>query len=192
VTHLGDKLEDTPKLILVIVASFIGVIAALFVASKVGTPAHATVVIVCDYVGVPNQVDDEGRAVSSEEREKNLRGFREKRGLTHPAPPTVWPDHFFVAQEGSVSWLLYGEPHTQVRVIFDKDYDPFSVVGNRNSHSEFIGVVPDVFRGIRVPGIIVAGPVVCGGRGGYTIIVTYPDGTIKKIDPDGEGPRRHA
>jgi hypothetical protein len=195
VTYLKRELGGLKKLGLVALTSFAGVIAACYLAVKVGTPAHATVVIICDNLGVPNQVDDDGRSSSSEEREAELRGFREDRGLEHPAPPAVWPEHFFVAQEGSVSWLLYGEPGTKVRIVFDKDDDPFSVAGDRESPSEFIGIIPELTernRTISVPGIIVAGPTVRGWRSGYTIIVTYPDGTEKTIDPDGEGPRKHA
>lgn len=113
-----------------------------------------------------------------------------QRGLTsYEPPPAVWPEHFFVSQEGSVSWIFCGVPGTTVQVKFDKDnYDPFRLEEERDgTPSEFHGVIPPAPSGRPdwACGIMAAGPVVRAGRGQYRIIV---DGI--EIDPGGESPRK--
>ena len=181
---------------LLFVSGFLGAVLFLYAAVKIGTPGHASVVVVCDGLGVATP--------SSSPDADELEKWMERRGLEYepsPPPATAWPKHFFVSQEGSVSWLLYGKPGTKVTVKFDRGYDPFSVDPSRQS--EFHGFIPfplppndSLSEGRQFPGIIVAGPVVRAGRGAYSISIEYPPdarGVIRTEEilvHGGESPKR--
>ena len=167
-------------------ALFIGIgalssILALYAAVKIGTPAHASVLVVCDAAGSPNDTTQE----ISKDRDAKIGDWMKRRGITsYEPPPAVWPEHFFVSQEGAVTWIICGEPGTDVEIRFDKNYDPFRLDTDRGP-SVFPGSIPPGGREGRACGIITAGPVVRAGRGQYRIIV---DGI--EIDPGGESPRK--
>ncbi len=182
------RLEGIPESVLLILLGFAGAILALYATVKIGTPGHATIVVVCDAFGVPN----DGSLNINSDRENRLKNWMRGRKIDYEnPPPTVWPETFWVSQEGSVSWMLYGEPETEVTVRFDKGYDPFR--SNGDSPSEFRGIIPPRpanWEG-QFPGLIVAAPVARAGRGGYRIIVKPPNGAaVREIDPGGGSPTR--
>jgi hypothetical protein len=174
------------KYILLIVLGFVGTVLALYASAKIGTPGHATVTVVCNAFGVPN----DGSLIIDDERQRRIETWMRRRKIDYEnPPPTVWPETFWVSQEGSVSWVLYGEENTKVTIKFDKKYDPFRTHGK--GPSEFHGFIPPPptdWHG-QLPGLIVAAPVVRAGRGGYRIIVQDSQGR-REIDPNGGSPRK--
>jgi uncharacterized membrane protein YeaQ/YmgE (transglycosylase-associated protein family) len=180
------RLDGPPEYIFLILLGFAGAILALYASVKIGTPGHATVAVVCNAFGVPN----DGTANINQDRENRLETWMRGRKIDYlNPPPTVWPETFWVSQEGSVSWMLYGEPGTKVTVRFDKGYDPFR--SNGDTPSVFRGTIPTPppnWVG-QLPGLIVAAPVARAGRGGYRIIVEL-DGVEREIDPGGGSPKR--
>jgi hypothetical protein len=177
-----------PEIISLIVLGFVGTLLALFAAVKIGTPGHATVTVVCNGFGVPN----DGSLNMDDKRQGRIRKWMRGRKIDYKdPPPTVWPETFWVSQEGSVSWILFGEQGTQVTIEFNKDYDPFRTDGD--GPSKFSGIIPPPPSGWRgqFAGLVVAAPVVRAGRGDYKITVAYPGGRgVATIDPGGGSPTR--
>jgi hypothetical protein len=166
------------------ILGFTGTVLALYAAVKIGTPGHATVTVICNGFGIPN----DGSQIIDGARDGRIRTWMQNRGINYSnPPPTVWPETFWVAQEGSVSWILYGAMGTDVTIQFDKGYDPFSI--NSSQPSVFHGTIAAPVGTGQPLGLIVAGPVVRAGRGGYRII-TKSGGVVRQIDPDGGSPTR--
>jgi hypothetical protein len=131
-----------PTAVTVFISGLPGAFLALFAAVKIGTPAHASVVVVLD------------------------------------DPIEVTPRHFFVSQQGSVSWFFYGPHETEVGVTFSEKYDPFSEEGKG---WEYRDTIPDTGLAI-----VSAGPVRRAGRGSYQITGGGRTVTVN----GGESPRR--
>jgi hypothetical protein len=153
-------------------------------------------VVTCDTISTHTAQDEEDRQLPPEDRDSRLRKWLGERGLRQPkGSQAAWPDFFYVAQEGSVTWYLYGKPKTEVIVRFGlkkpkKYYDPFT--DDSTKQSEFRGVIPELQGESkdRVPGVIVAAPVVNPGRGDYEIVIKEPNMDAVTLDPGGGGPKK--
>jgi hypothetical protein len=167
-----------------VVAAAAGAFAFLYTAVKTGTPTHVGIVVNTE--SVSSHRDPRGTAdVTRGERVADtmyaLGLFRDKNLVE--AKVGVWPEHFEVSQEGSITWYINGQPDMKAVVRFNKKFDPFAEDGG--APSEFRCVVPAVG-----PGIIAAGPIVRPGRGPYDIEVTPPGGQPKVITVHGGGSQR--
>lgn len=149
------------------IAAFAGAVVFLYVAAKTGVPTHVGILVNTESVsahwrdGVPDA--ERGRRIAETMRKLLL--FFEPDFVQRNFG--VWPEHFEVGQEGSITWYVRGRPGTKATIRFDQGFDPFSEPGGQNS--VFEAVVP-----ANGPGIAVAGPVVEPGRGRYTIQIQLP------------------
>jgi hypothetical protein len=175
----GDESEITRR---ALVAALSGAFSFLYAAVKIGVPTHVGVVVNAQSVsshtrdGAPDF--ERGRAVA---RDLFDRGLFDVERL-EARDVGVWPEHFEVAQEGSITWFIHGRPGTRATIRFDRGFDPFRERGGEESF--FIGVVPTGSAAV-----ITAGPVVSPGRGAYSIELE-PPGEKKRIHVHGGGSQR--
>jgi hypothetical protein len=167
-----------------VVAALSGAFAFLYAAVKIGVPTHVGVVVNAQSVsshtrdGAPDF--EGGRAVA---RDLLARGLFDVRKLEAP-DVGIWPEHFEVAQEGSITWFIHGRPGTRATIRFDRGFDPFREPGGDESF--FVGVVP-----AGSAAVITAGPVVSPGRGAYSIELEAPgEGEGKRVHVHGGGSQR--
>jgi len=148
-------------------AAFAGAFGFLFAAVKTGVPTHVGILVNTESVSAHSKdgVPDAARGARVAERMRGLFLFYDPEFVRGNFG--VWPEHFEVSQEGSITWYVKGLPQTRVTIRFDQGFDPFTEPGGASS--EFVAVVPQ--DGV---GIAVAGPVVQPGRGRYSITVQKP------------------
>lgn len=152
-------------------AAFAGAFGFLFAAVKTGVPTHVGILVNTESVSAHSKdgVPDAARGVRIAERMRDRFLFYDADFVK--ANFGVWPEHFEVASEGSITWYVTGLPETRVTIRFDqkgfrkKRFDPFSEPDG--AASEFVAIVP---RDGGV-GIAVAGPVMRPGRGPYSITI---------------------
>jgi hypothetical protein len=162
------------------VAAALGAFGFLLMAVKSGTPTHVGILVNAESVsahwnGVVPDVD-RGRRVAN--RMFDLGSFFEPDFVNRNFG--VWPEHFEVPQEGSITWYIKGRPGTRATIRFDQGFDPFSEPNGQPS--VFEAVVPS-----DGPGIAVAGPVVEPGRGAYTIQIESPGQPVRAFVVRGGG-----
>jgi hypothetical protein len=165
------------------IAAASGAFALLYAAVKIGVPTHVGIVVNAESVsshsrnGAPDAA--RGQAVARDMLDRGLFDVRKFR-----APDAgVWPEHFVVAQEGSVTWFIVGRAGTKATIRFDQGFDPFTEPGG--DASVFEGVVP-----AGSAGVIPAGPVVRPDRGAYTIELQTPGGPKRILVHGGESERK--
>lgn len=161
-------------------AAFGGASGFLFAAIKIGVPTHVGILVNTESVSAHwnEGVPDAARGVRVAQSMRKLFLFYEPAFVDGNFG--VWPEHFEVAQEGSVAWYIRGLPKTRATIRFDQGFDPFSEPNGEPS--KFETVVPD-----NGPGIAVAGPVVHPGRGAYSITIRKPDGGERTFVVEGGG-----
>ena len=99
--------------------------------------------------------------------------------------PWVWPYHFVVGIEGTVTWHLLGAKGTIVTIRFNEKFDPFSL--DRNVHSRFQATIGDDGA------TIVAAPTVRPGEGNYEVHIELPTGEQRTLVlGGGRCPRKHS
>jgi len=146
------------------VAAFTGAFGFLFAAVKTGVPTHVGILVNTESVSAHwrDGAPDRERGVRVAERMRRRFLFYDPEFVRGNFG--VWPKHFEVSQEGSITWYVRGLPETRVTIRFDQGFDPFSE--RDGAPSEFVAIVPH--DGV---GIAVAGPVVAPGRGPYSITI---------------------
>lgn len=161
-------------------AGFGGAFVFLYVAVKIGVPTHVGILVNTESVSAhwKDGVPDVARGIRIAERMRARLLFYEPAFVNGNF--SVWPEHFEIAQEGSVVWYIKGLPGTRVTIRFDRGFDPFSEPNGEPS--VFEAVVPQ-----NGPGIAVAGPVVQSGRGAYSITIRKPDDTERTFTVEGGG-----
>jgi hypothetical protein len=162
------------------VAAFAGAFGFLFAAVKTGVPTHVGILVNTESVSAHRKdgVPDVARGVRIARAMHDLCLFRKDEFVDGSF--SVWPEHFEISQEGSVTWYINGLPNTRATIRFDKGFDPFSEPNG--DPSVFEAVVPD-----NGPGIAVAGPVVQPGRGRYSITIERPGGAPRTFEVSGGG-----
>jgi hypothetical protein len=165
------------------VAAVVGAFGFLFAAVKTGVPTHVGILVNTQSVSAHREDGifdvDRGRRIAQAMYDLGL--------LRCPAFVDgdfgVWPEHFEISQEGSITWFINGPPGTSATIRFDRGFDPFSEPDGRPS--VFHATVPE-----RGPGIAVAGPVVSPGRGAYSIQIETPGQAVRNFIVHGGGSQR--
>jgi hypothetical protein len=162
-----------------VVAALAGAFAALYTAVKIGVPTHVGIVVNAESASSHSRNGEQAA-----DRGAQVAGYMRRRGLFdvrdfNAENVGVWPEHFEVAQEGSVVWFINGPPGTTATIRFDQGFDPFSQPDGEAS--VFTGTVS-----ASSPAVIPAGPVVRSGRGAYTIELR-PRGGKKVVMVRGGG-----
>jgi len=165
------------------VAALSGAFAFLFAAVKTGVPTHVGILVNTESVSAHwnGIVPDVARGARIAERMRDLALFYKSDFVNGNFG--VWPEHFEVSQEGSVTWFVKGLPDTRVTILFSSKFDPFSEPGG--APSQFEAVVPH--NGV---GIAVAGPVVQPGRGSYSITIQKPGAAPHTFVVEGGGSQK--
>ena len=182
----GDPFS-APVLARLVAAAATGAFLFLYGAVKFGTPMSVSMVVIAeDFVSTRHDLKAEG----GKDVEKRLRTAMVKRAILPQDSfdekdiadpdvegpkgyPWVWPSHFVVGIEGTVTWHLIGLKDTIVTIRFNEKFDPFSL--DRNVTSWFRATIGDDGA------TIIAAPTVRPGVGSYEVHIELPNGQKRTL-----------
>ncbi len=190
----GDP-YSAPVLARFAAAAASGAFLFLYAAVKIGTPMSVNIAVIAeDLVSTRhdlNGADEERLRRDMVERVILPKERFDKTEVADPKVegpkgyPWVWPYHFVVGIEGTVTWHLIGAKGTIVTIRFNEKFDPFSL--DRNVQSRFQATIGD--NGAT----IVAAPTVRPGEGNYEVHIELPTGEQRTLVlGGGRIPRKHS